>query len=157
MSIERFAYWLDETPVSLTLKESALMIPLTQSVHILAVAFVFSGSLLVLLRTYGLAGTAWPLSDWSNKLSGRLLIALGLLLATGSLLVIAEPTRELANPVFQIKLLLILPTVALALWLARTQAGQDDRAISLGAKVVSAIILALWVIIISAGRWIAYI
>lgn len=157
MSLYTFAEWLDQTPASSALKDSALAIPVLQSVHILAIAFVFSGSALLALRSYDLAGTAWSLGQWSGKLAARLWLALGLLLASGSLLVLAEPTRELVNPAFQLKLAVIVPTVAVAVWLARRQAAGEGADLALVVKAGSVVLLLLWAVIIVAGRWIAYI
>lgn len=157
MSLIDFAEWLDHTLASTALKDSALAIPVLQSVHILAIAFVFSGSALLFLRSYGLAGTDWSLSQWSGKLSGRLWLALGLLLTSGSLLVLAEPSRELVNPAFQLKLLMIVPAVAVAVWLARRHAVDLGHEIPLAVKFGSIVLVVLWAVIIIAGRWIAYI
>lgn len=157
MSLYTFAEWLDQTPASSALKDSALAIPVLQSVHILAIAFVFSGSALLALRSYDLAGTAWSLGQWSGKLAARLWLALGLLLASGSLLVLAEPTRELVNPAFQLKLAVIVPTVAVAVWLARRQAAGEGADLAPVVKAGSVVLLLLWAVIVVAGRWIAYI
>ncbi|MDB5712954.1 MAG: conserved hypothetical rane protein [Sphingomonadales bacterium] len=157
MSLNEFAYWLDETPASVALKDNVLAVPVAQSVHILAVAFVLSGSVLLSLRSVGIVGTDWTMQDWSRKLNGRLWIALGLLLLSGSLLVLAEPPRELVNPVFQIKLFLVIPTVVLAAWLARRQVNKDAATITPLDKIASLILVLLWVAIVCAGRWIAYI
>ena len=48
MSLESFASWLDETPFSESLKASGVIIPLAQSLHILCVAFVYSGAALLM-------------------------------------------------------------------------------------------------------------
>jgi hypothetical protein len=156
MSLDQFATWLDATGPSVALKDNPFAIPLAQSVHILAIAFVLSGSVLLSLRSYQLFGTHWTVGDWGRKLTGRLWIALALLLASGSLLVLAEPTRELVNRVFQIKLLLIVPTVAFAVWLARRQVRSGERAAP-GDRVASAVLLLFWLAIAFAGRWIAYV
>lgn len=156
MSLDQFATWLDGTPPSIALKDTAFAIPVAQSVHILAIAFVLSGSVLLSARSYDLFGTQWSVGDWGRKLTGRLWIALALLALSGSLLVLAEPTRELVNRVFQVKLALIVPTVAFAAWLARRQVASGARA-AVADRIASAVLLALWLAIACAGRWIAYV
>jgi hypothetical protein len=156
MSLDTFSIWLDTTPVSEALKASGVIIPLAQSLHILSVAFVFSGAALLAARSFGLWGTRAGLADWAAPLVARQWLALILLLLTGALLIVAEPTRELVNPVLQIKLVLVLLTVPLSLLLARRQqagAGGDAA----GPRGLALAVLALWVLIIFAGRWIAYI
>lgn len=156
MSLDQFALWLDATPPSLALKNNAFAIPVVQSIHILGVAFVFSGSAILCLRSYGVVGVDRTLREWEQRLSLRLWFALAALLASGALLVLAEPTRELVNRAFQVKLILLMPTVAFAIWLARRQLRADGAAPVVD-RAASAAMVVLWAAIASAGRWIGYI
>lgn len=150
MSLETFSVWLDETPVSEALKASGVIIPLAQSLHILCVAFVFSGAALLVARSFGRWGSEVALGDWAAPLVSRQKLALALLVLTGTLLILAEPTREMVNRVLQIKLVLVLLTAPLSLLLARRQiAGENAQGLAM-------VVLALWIAIIFAGRWIAY-
>ncbi len=157
-SIAGVAAWLEATPASLALQQHSFTIPLLQSLHILAIAFVFSASLLLGLRSFGRLGAQWPLARWNAGLSRRLWLGLALAAASGALLVLAEPQRELLSPVFQLKLLLLLPTVVLAAALARRLAaeGPQPSAASAATRAAAAALVLLWLLIIVAGRWIAY-
>ena len=157
MSLAVFADWLDQSSVSQGIKNAGVIIPLAQSVHILAVAFVLSGALLTILRSTGRLGALGPVAAWSAPLLRRTRLALVLLALTGGLLVLAEPTRELVNRTFQIKLLAVAITVPLALWQGRallaTPAGQLP---ALAWRWRGVGVFVLWVLIVIAGRWIAY-
>jgi len=84
---------------------------------------------------------------------------LPLLLATGTVLIIGEPTRELGNWIFQLKMLLLVSVVALLLVFQRPLARDPQYwdAHRRGARLLAIVSLILWCGIIFAGRWIAYL
>ena len=157
MSLAVFADWLDQTSVSQAIKNAGVIIPLAQSAHILAVAFVLTGAVLTILRSAGRLNDLGPMAAWSAPLLRRTRGALVVLVITGTLLVVAEPTRELVNRTFQIKLLAVAIAVPLAL-----RQGQGLLATPVGhlpgvaGRRFGVGILGLWILIVIAGRWIAY-
>ncbi len=85
-----------------------------------------------------------------------------MLLATGGLLIIAEPARALENPVFILKMVLLLAAVGVTLACQLPLRG--DRAFwelsprrKRAAQLIGCASIPLWVAIICAGRWIAYV
>jgi len=150
MTLETFSSWLDATPISEAIKASGYIIPFAQSLHILSVAFVFSGAALLVARDFGRWGTSEPLAAWAAPLIARQRLALAVLVLTGAVLILAEPTRELVSRVLQVKVVLVALAAALAVPLARRQlAGRSAHGLSVA-------LLGLWGVIIFAGRWIAY-
>jgi len=87
--------------------------------------------------------------------------AMPVLLASGAVMIIGEPARSLQNPVFQLKMLLVVTALALTGTLhvrldrdpAWGESGHIGRAAALWTAAAS---LALWTGIVFAGRWIAY-
>jgi len=157
MSVANFASWLDATSVSLALKNNFWAVPTLQSIHILAVCLVFTSAVIVFLRAWNLVGTDWTAERWARRLYPPHWWALLVLLVTGIFQVLAEPMRELPNPAFQIKMVCVLIAVPLALWIARQfYSGRDDAATRLPTRSASIVMVALWFVIIFAGRWIAY-
>ena len=84
-----------------------------------------------------------------------------MLLVQEVVLIVGEPHRELVNPVFQIKMVLLV--VALALTAVFQRFMQADplywdhtHARRAAAATLSVISLAVWIGIVFAGRWIAY-
>jgi len=59
-------------------------------------------------------------------------------------MIIGEPARSLANPVFQLKMLLLLAAIAVTVALHKES------------RIIAILSLSLWVGIVFAGRWIAY-
>jgi uncharacterized membrane protein len=144
-------------PVHETVRDLLWVVPTFQSIHIICVGFVFSASLIVAVRALGIAGTHWTLARWQQRFSGWTLVSLLLLLASGIVLTLAEPERELLNSLFQIKMPLVVATALLSYGIGRRfsfiPAGQPA---SMGLKLGAVLIFLLWGVIMGLGRWIAY-
>lgn len=154
--------WLSATPLSLTIQNVTWVIPLVQTIHILCVAAVFSAVLMVDLRLLGLVQRSQPLPSVTSRFLSSLWVFLVLLLISGSLLIIGEPERSLLNPAFMVKMAMLFAVILVTLLIARplrTNAGfwEASTGRQAAAKLIAIVSLALWSLIIFAGRWIAYV
>jgi hypothetical protein len=156
-TLSAFCEWLEATPVSQFIQKTLWIIPVVQIVHILAIAAII-GSVLV-INTRLLRGRAFAKDSvqWANRLLPVIWWAIPVLLATGSVMIIAEPGRSLTNPVFQIKVglicLALLHTLFVTSKIHRAEIG--SMAMPRSALTVWPS-FALWIGIVFAGRWIAY-
>lgn len=133
-------------------------VPAVQTVHILAIAIVFSSSLVVALRATHVSGIYWSPARWGQRLNAWVFGALFVLLLTGSLLVIGEPGRSLPNWIFQLKMVLVIAAAALSALLAhRLQRLDPPEQAGLAEQALAVLLVGLWMAVISAGRWIAYV
>ena len=153
--------WLSETALSHLMQTVEWLVPAVQTVHILCVAIVFSSVLMLALGTIGLYGADQPLSRRYSRFVPPLRWGLPLLLATGALMVVAEPDRALPNPVFQFKMvLLIVAATVTAAGVRRLAARVASAPAALVAdpalRVLALAALLLWAGVLVAGRWIAY-
>jgi uncharacterized membrane protein len=160
--VARFSDWLSLTPVSMFLQTVEWIIPMVQSVHILAVAIVMSSVIMVDLRLLGLTGRGQTLSSLSRRFLPWVWWALLALLITGVVLITAEPRRDLLNPVFQAKMALLaaamIVTVAFQTVVRRNMAAWDAAPERRpGAWILASSSLLLWTAIVGCGRWIAYV
>jgi hypothetical protein len=107
------------------------------------------------MRVLGRGIAAEPLASVAARFLPPIGICLVLLLVTGTLLIIAEPARTIANPVFYIKMGLLAVALGTTLFLrsAARSSGAADGPHSAAAVAV----LLLWAAIMVAGRYIAYI
>jgi len=156
--IESFCDWLANTPLSLKIQTIMWIIPAVQTVHILCVSIVMSCVAMTNLRLIGLAGRKQPVSRTVGRFVPWVWGALPVLLATGTILIIGEPARELLNPYFRAKMLM-LAVVAAITFVVQRQSKKDAtywEARRVAAALTGAASLLLWVGIVSAGRWIAY-
>jgi hypothetical protein len=161
-SLDSFCTWLAATPLSQTIQTVEWIIPAVQTVHILAVAAVMSSVLMVNLRLIGLGARDQTIAAVAKRFLPFIWWPLPVLLATGATLIIAEPTRALENPVFVLKMGLLLAaagiTLACQIPLQRNAVFWDlSSGRRRAARLIASVSLPLWVAIVFAGRWIAYI
>jgi hypothetical protein len=153
------------TDVSQTLYQTLRTVrgvaPIVQTIHILSVTALMASVVFVNLRVLGLAVPGQQLPEMLRRLMPWTWTALVLLLLSGSVFVLALPNRYLHNPVLGIKLSMLIPAVVLAVVFARRGRGEDNyweasQSRRRSAKAMAAVSLLLWVMVVLAGRWIAY-
>ena len=134
--------------------------PTLQSIHILSIAIVMASVALLDLRLAGLLGRGRPMRDSTDSFYPWIWGGLAVLLATGTLQVMAEPARELLNWIFLTKMVLIVLAVLLTAPLRRLLEDRPFRDLAPGRRAVfrgcALVSLAVWVTIVVCGRWIAY-
>jgi len=144
-------------PAHEAVRNAEWVVPAVQSVHILAVAVIFSASLIISLRTLGIAGIHWTPARWQHRFGGWTAVALVVLLLTGLVMILAEPERELQNSLFQIKVPLVIVGAIWSFALGRRLPhGPVGRPISFGLRLSALGLFLLWAVIMGLGRWIAY-
>jgi hypothetical protein len=161
MTLDEITSALYATPVSAWIRETTWVVPFTQSLHILAIALVVGSALMMELRMAGFLA----IDELHHVVVKRYLPwiwrGIGLLLLSGAALIVGEPNRVLANPLFWAKMGLVLFGVALTLVFRRPLLHADFRLeysrLASFAKVSAWISLMVWIAVIFCGRWIAYI
>jgi hypothetical protein len=109
------------------------------------------------LRVLGVAARAQSLSSISERLLPWVWRALIVLLLSGLIMVTGEPGRSITNSIFQVKMALVIVAAALTFFLQRSlRAKAATDAAPTDAKMIAALSLVVWVLIVFAGRWIAY-
>lgn len=158
MSLEAVTHWLETTQASAAIKDAFWIIPTVQSIHIIAITLVFTAAVIVSLRSWGIVGLDWSPTMWARRLFPSLWVALVVLALTGSILIVGEPARELPNPAFQFKMACLLVAIGLTFVLARRFASGSDAVVkSLSTRLLATVAILLWIAIMCAARWIAYI
>jgi hypothetical protein len=161
-ALDPFCNWLAATSVSQGIQGVDWIIPAVQTVHILCVASVISSVLMIDLRLLGVGSRAQTLQSVTARFLPFIWWPLPLLLLTGATLIIAEPARSLENPVFVAKMALLAGAVTVTLIcsvpLDRSAAFWElTAARRRGARCLAWLSLPLWIAVIVAGRWIAYV
>jgi hypothetical protein len=160
MTLNEICHWIDQTALSQSIQAAGWVVPTVQTIHILGIAMVASSALMIDLRLIGVFCANRPVAAVKARFLPLIWWPLLLLLATGIVMITAEPARSLKNPAFQLKMLLLIValTVTLAFQLRhRRNATFGDGAAPRAAAVTLAIVsILLWSSIIFAGRWIAY-
>jgi hypothetical protein len=129
-----------------------------QTIHILAIAAVMSAVLMIDLRLIGILGRDQLIARVSRRFGPVIWWSLPILLATGIIQIIGEPSRSLENPVFRLKMALLagalIVTLAYQIPLSRNPSYWDPR--RRAAQIIAVVSLLVWVGIVFASRWIAY-
>jgi hypothetical protein len=160
-SLHTFTEWLANTPFSQLIQNVSWIIPAVQSVHIVCIAIVMGSVALIDLRLLGVTARSQSISNLTSRLLPWVWVALVILLCSGAILAIGEPVRSLENPAFQAKMLMLLCVGSLTFFFQRmvrsdTAFWELSPARRATAKLTAIVSLLLWVGIVFAGRWIAY-
>jgi hypothetical protein len=157
--LKQFAEWLSTTLPSVFIQNhNSWAIPTIQSIHIAGIAIVLGSVFMIDLRLLGWAGMDQTVRQTTNRFGPWLTGALWLMLATGILMVIGEPVRELITFSFWLKMLLVAVGTAIALVFLRAVRKREQRwEESSGAiRWLAVLTFLIWVSIIILGRLIAY-
>ena len=161
-AVSVFCAWLERTPLSHQLQTVAWVVPAVQTVHLLAIAALMGATLVLNLRLLGLAAADASLERVTRRFLPVVKVALAVLLATGLVMIAAEPARSLLNTAFQWKMALLATVVLLTGVTVRAlrrhpEDWQDSRRRRGLAGLSAVVSCGLWVGILCAGRWIAYV
>lgn len=154
----RFTTWLSGGWLNIAIASHSWVVPALQTIHILSVAIVLAGVLLINLRIAGWAERSQSIPAVLDRFLVPITIAVGVLLLTGLLQIVGEPNRAIFRSIFWIKMGLLLAAFALT-WSHRAafaHGGGAQARVGIGRKALAVAALLLWVAVIVAGRWIAY-
>ena len=152
--------WLAATGLSVWLASQVWAVPTLQSVHILAIGIVLASVAMLDVRLAGLIGRDQPLRGAALRYYPWIWGALGVLVVTGLLQIMAEPARELLNWVFWTKMGLLVAAILFTAPLRHLL--EDVRFADMAARkqlifrTCALVSLALWIAIVTCGRWIGY-
>ena len=160
--MHNFATWLYATAPSVFIRSQEVwMIPTIQSVHIIAIATAVGSAFMIAMRVTGWLGADQTVLQTQRRYGPWLAGALWLLLATGALLVLAEPPRELDAISFWLKMALVAFMATLAFAFQRSVRRHDQQwetavVSQASLKWAALATFLVWAAIIFLGRFIAY-
>ncbi|HTI67069.1 MAG TPA: DUF6644 family protein [Caulobacteraceae bacterium] len=160
--MKQFAAWLATTFPSVFIKtQQAWMIPTIQTIHIVGIGIAIGSVFLITLRILGWAGTDQTLQQIHRRFAPWLKGAVWVLAATGLLMIVGEPARELVSFSFWAKMTLLavgLTVVTLFGRTVKTHEAQWDEALARrgSVKVAAVATFLVWLGVIVLGRLIAY-
>lgn len=161
MSLFELFEWLGNTPWSIALHESRYAFLVVLTIHVLTLSVFVGTALMIDLRLLGVTMMRVPASQVIARLVPWSAAGLILMITSGALLFYAAPLVRYQNVFFRMK----MATLVLALlnaWLFhrtvyRRIADWDRDAVPpRAARLAGGLSLVLWVVIITAGRMMAY-
>ena len=161
MSLFQLFEWLGNTPWSIAFHESRYAFLVVLTIHVLTLSVFVGTALMIDLRLLGVTMMRVPASQVIARLVPWSAAGLILMMTSGALLFYAAPLVRYQNVFFRMK----MATLVLALlnaWLFhrtvyRRIADWDRDAVPpRAARLAGGLSLVLWVVIITAGRMMAY-
>ena len=160
MSLSGSLQWLHDTPFSSMMRDSIWAEPIVETIHVLTLA-VFLGFVLLLdLRLLDLALRRFTVAEIFRQLNPGMFAGFAVMIVTGVLLFVGDPLAVYSTLFFKLKMLmLLLAGINIFLFnhtLGRDVPQWDAGRTPTGARLAGLASLVLWVLIVAAGRGIAY-
>jgi hypothetical protein len=157
--MQAFLVWLEATGFSTWLRESPSIwaFPVFLTVHTVSMAFAAGLSAAIDLRVLGFAPRV-PLLEMKRFLP-LVWISFWISFISGINLVISYPTKAITNPVFYLKLTLVVLSIVLVRMVtnyALSQPSLDAGSVPRNIKALAALSIACWLLLIWAGRALPY-
>ena len=152
--------WLESTPIASAIRTSVWMYPAFETLHYIGLALLIGSILLIDLRLLGFARSL-PLPSMLGLLPG---VWAGFLInvLTGSLMFTYGATSFGTSRMFWLKMALMALAGINALVFTVAVARDGERWLTAartpaGIRVVATVSLVLWLGVMTAGRWMAYV
>lgn len=160
MGFHDFILWLNETSVSVYLRESELAFPVTEAVHLIGIGISVGLIMWVDLRLMGLTMRRERVTDVVSRAVPLALAGFLIMFISGGLLFLGKPDTYWGTSTFKVKcVLMVVAGLNVLLFHKRVYPNVvrwDEGHTPLAAKVVGLSSIVLWFLIIVLGRWTAY-
>ena len=161
MDLSAVLGWLERSRLASTIRESLLIFPLLESIHVIGLALVFGTIAIIDLRLLGAASSDRPFKRMASDILKWTWAAFALTAATGSLMFITNAGVYYHNFYFRTKMLLLvlagINMLSFELTLGRAAHSWDNApSAPTAGKAVAVLSLAIWISVIFAGRLIGF-
>jgi hypothetical protein len=153
--IEEVFMWLGRTSAGVALQQSTAAFAATEAVHIIALSLIGGTILVTDLTVLGTVLKSTAPHAVFRQLRTLYLSALVLVAISGVLLVSAGPYKYYTNPLFPVKLALLVIAAALHAALSRRLVRRPSPDGT--ARKLAAASLVVWTSVVIAGRWLGLI
>jgi hypothetical protein len=159
--MQPFFHWLYDSPLGTAVRESSVLFPWIESIHVLAITLVVGSIGIVDLRLLGIASKARAVSRLMNEVLPLTWVAFVVAAVTGALLFTSNAVKYTHNPFFLAKMVLIVVAGAnVAVFHMITSRGieawDESPRTPPAVRMAGATSLVLWLAIIACGRWIGF-
>lgn len=161
ISVFEICTFLDHSRIGVTIRESSLLFPLIEGVHVLALSLSIGVLLITDLRLMGFAMRDRPVSEIWSQFSPWMLSGFAVMFVTGALLFWSHALSAYHSTAFRVKLLLLVASgLNAALYhltiFRRMEQWDTDPLPPLPARFAAWASLFLWAGVITMGRIMAY-
>jgi hypothetical protein len=161
MSVLEICQWLQATNVGTSIRESTLTFPVLEGSHLLGMAFMMAPVMMYDLRLIGVLWKKDPVSKVKWQFLPITFAGAFLMVSTGTLLFWSEPVKCYNSLYFRIKVVgLFLATINAVVFHLTIDKKTAEWDMTLPppsrARTTGYLSLALWSLVIFAGRYTAY-
>lgn len=161
LSILHLCQWLNDLPISTTIRESPTIFPVIETIHVVSITLGVGTIAIVDLRLLGVVLPRERITDVVSQVEPLAWWGFALMFGSGLLLFLSEAERCYRNPAFRLKLILLVlaginPLIFHTAVYRRADNWDSDVPAPWQGRVVAVVSLALWAAIIVSGRAIAY-
>jgi hypothetical protein len=142
--------WLQQTPISISIRESTWVFPILDAVHCVGIILVAGTIVIVDLRLLGFGLRRESVSSVVAQVVPWTLSGFAFMFVTGALLAWAEPVKLYQSVFFRWKLLFLAVAGLNALLFHYT------RLTPARGRLIGAVSILCWISVIAAGRAIGY-
>ena len=151
----------EESGVATAIRESDMLFPFIESVHVVAICLVVGTIFVLDLRLLGLASVGRPVSRLANAILPVTWAAFAIAATSGFLLFISNATKYLANGYFDAKIIVIcaagLNMIVFHAISAKDLPQWEQQAVPpLRARLAGLLSILLWITVVACGRWIGF-
>jgi len=161
VDIAALLQWVEASRWATGIRESLLLFPLLESIHVMGLSLVFGTIAIIDLRLLGAASTERRFKRMASDILKWTWAAFAVTALTGSLMFITNASVYYHNFYFRAKMLLLVLAgvnmLSFELTLGRTVHRWDNaRSAPAAGRVVAVLSLAIWMSVIFAGRLIGF-
>ncbi|PKO67067.1 MAG: hypothetical protein CVU22_13450 [Betaproteobacteria bacterium HGW-Betaproteobacteria-16] len=127
--------------------------PMLEVAHILGIALILGNLVLLEMRVFGLAADL-PVESLARLSLALVGIGFSVAAASGLLMFATQAEELLANRAFTAKMLLLMLAACNAGWFHGRRSLQR---LDVGAKALMVVSTVIWLLVVTCGRWIAYV
>lgn len=156
--VQSLMEWLEATSLAVFIHQNPWAFTTVQVIHVAAISLVVATIAMVDVRLLGFASTKRPFVELARGILPYTWAAFIVAVAAGSLLFISRATEYYVNPVFLIKMFLIVVAgINMLVFELITVRGVEEWNLKpippRAARLAGGISLACWMLVVVFGRW----
>lgn len=149
--------WADHTAIGMAIRASRWLFPVIEAFHLVALALLGGTVLIVDMRLLGWGLRSRPVSELASDMQPWMVAGLFVMLASGFLLFLSEPTKLYDNLPFQIKMVFLFLAIVYTFTIRRRLLRSNvDLAWPVRSRLAGGVSIALWSVVGFMGRGIGF-
>ena len=153
MSLYHMAQSIEASALGQTIRESTWLFPAIESAHLLSLALLGGAVLIISLSVLGVGLKTSPAEIYKSA-RPYMNSAVIVLLISGALLGVSEPVKLYDRQAFWVKMISMAIAMALTYFAFNPMLRRGST--GLGARSVTVLTMAAWLMVAVAGRWIGF-